>query len=495
MRSTHLATRGVMQSDVHELKRRVKEARPEEEAELLDEVARTLAEHRLDSADAATEYQLLWLLLPLARHTGKLPRFKAELDRALQLAGGRTDQLLALASLRAELETQEGRYAAAEQTLRSSLKLASEVDEDRKGALLVKLGRVLVHQERYEQAGELFAEVLPVVEHGGQAALAASCRFHLGNIALRQGRFAAATSHHRQGLAVRKGLGEPRALCSSLCALGAVSLAAGNYPQALTWFGQAETEARRGDELADLAYALYGLGRTCSRLGDYTGAAPRLRSSLDIRKRIGDKEGQAISLLAVAENTLRLGQPRKALEEAKEAAFHLSLLSPSGTVGDSERLLGDILVAQRKGNEARRHLQTALDRHEKQGDPTAMAFDRAALLRLHLDWPVREEMEPLIDAVVEYLEGHPYPDLGERLDFEVWHALEKLHQKGVQGGRVAQRDKYLERAFKTVMRKTGYLDAGHRHRFLFQVPENDAILRAAGEKGMGDPGMGSVAVS
>lgn len=484
-----------MSVDVQELKARVRGARPEEHAELLEEVAAALETHRLGPPDAGVEYQLLWLLLPLARHTGKLPLYAAQLDRALQLAGDRTDQLLALANLRAELETQEGRYAAAEQTLRSSLKLAGDVDDDRKGALLVKLGRVMVHQERYEHAGELFAEVLPIVETHGQAGLAASCRFHLGNIALRQGRFAAATAHHRQALAVRKGLGESRALCSSLCALGAVSLAAGNYPQALKWFGQAETEARRGDEMADLAYALYGLGRTCSRLGDFTGAAPRLRSSLDIRKRIGDKEGQAISLLAVAENTLRLGQPRKALEEAKEAAFHLSLLSPSGTVGDAERLLGDILVAQRKQNDARRHLQTALDRHAKHGDATAMAFDRAALLRLQLDWPVREEIEPLIEALVEYLEGHPYPDLGERLDYEVWNALEKLHQKGVHGGRVGERDKYLERAFKTVMRKTGYLEAGHRHRFLFQVPENDAILRAAGEKGMGDPGMGAVAAS
>ena len=481
--------------DLTELKQRVRDARPEEEAELLDEVAAAVESHRLTSADAAAEYQLLWMLLSLARHTGKMPRFSAQLDRALQLAGGRTDQLLALASLRAELESQEGRYAAAEQTLRTSLKLAGDVDENRKGALLVKLGRVLIHQERYDHAGELFAEVLPIVETHGQAALAASCRFHLGNIALRQGRFAAATTHHRQALAVRKGLGDSRALCASLCALGAVSLAGGNYPQALNWFEQAETEARRGDEPADIAYALYGLGRTCTRLGDFTGAAPRLRSSLEIRKRIGDKEGQAISLLAVAENTLHLGQPRRALDEAKEAAFHLSLLSPSGTVGDAERLLGDILLAQRKQNEARRHLQTALDRHQKHGDPTAMAFDRAALLRLHLDWPVREEMEPLIDAVVDYLDGHPYPDLGERLDFEVWNALERLHRKGVQGGRVGQRDRYLERAFKTVMRKTGYLDAGHRHRFLFQVPENDAILRAAGERGMGDPGMGAVAVS
>jgi len=472
--------------DVSLWKRRVKDAPPEAEPELVDQLSGVLREHRREKADAATEYQLLWLLLPLVRRTGKLPEFRRELDRALDLASGRTDELLALASLRADLETQEGRYADAERTLRSSLKLSGDIDDGRKGSLLLKLGRVLVHRERYGQAGELFAEVLPIVETGGHAALAASCRFHLGNIALRQGRFAAASSHHRQALAVRKGLGETHAMCASLCALGAVSLAAGNYPQGRDWFVQAETEARRVDALADLAYALYGLGRTLDRLGDFTGAAPRLRSSLEIRHRIGDKEGQAISQIALAENSLHLGQPRKAQEGAQEALFHLSLLSPSGTVGDAERLLGRIALAQRKDREARRHFQAALGHHGKHHDATAQAFDRAGLLRVGLAWPMREEIEPLVDVIVDYLDGHPYPDLGERLDFAVFAALEKLHAKGERGGRIADRDRFLERAHKTLMRKTGYLDAELRHRFLLQVPDNNAILRAAGERGIGD---------
>jgi tetratricopeptide (TPR) repeat protein len=470
--------------DVGRWKRRLKETPPELEPELLDQLAGVLREHRRESSDAATEYQLLWLLLPLARRTGKLPEFRRELDRALDLAAGRTDQLLALASLRADLETQEGRYDEAEKTLRSSLKISSEIDEARKGSLLLKLGRVLVHRERYEQAGELFAEVLPIFESGGHAALAASCRFHLGNIALRQGRFAAASSHHRQGLAVRKGLDDVHAVCASLCALGSVSLAAGNYPQALEWFTQAETEARRVDALADLAYALYGLGRTRARLGDFTGAAPLLRASLDIRHRIGDQEGQAISQIALAENVLNLGQPRKALEGAQEAVFHLSMLAPSGTVGDAERLLGRIALAQRKSAEARRHFQAALDHHGKHHDATAQAFDRAGLLRAAFEWPVREEVERLVDSLVEYLDGHPYPDLGERLDFAIYGGLQRLHAKGKRGGRIGRRLEYLERAYKSLMRKTGYLDADLRHRFLFQVPDNDAILKAAAENGI-----------
>lgn len=474
--------------DLSKLKQRIKTARPEDEAGLLDEVKSALERHRRSSTDAKEEYQLLWLLLPLARRTGKLPRFHNELDRAIDLAGGRTDEVLALASLRAELETQEGRYGDAEETLRRSLKLASDVDEERKGKLLVKLGRVLVHRERYEQAAELFAEVLPIVDGGGHAGLAATCRFHLGNIALRQGRFAAASSHHRQALMVRKGLDDPHATCASLSALGAVSLAAGNAPQALDWFRQAEAEARRGDLPADLAYATYGLGRTLARLGDFAAAAPKLRTSLEIRDRIGDKEGQAISQIALAEALLGLGQPRTAEEVAQEAAFHLSLLASSGTVGDAEQLLGRIQLAQRKTSEARRHFQSAMVEHDKHHHATSLAFDRSWLLQLAQEWPSREEIEPLVEKIVGYLETHPYPDLGERLDYRVFAALDALAKKGVSSPWVGQRDKYLERAYNALMRKTGYLDAELRHRFLFQVPENDAILTASSERGLTDGG-------
>lgn len=473
-----------------ELKRRIRTARPEDEEGLLTEVSEALDQQRRTSADAQGEYQLLWMLLPLARRTGKLPHYHKELDRAIDLAGGRTSEVLALASLRAELETQEGRYADAEQTLRRSLKLASDVDEERKGALLVKLGRVLVHRERYEQAAELFAEVLPIVEDGGHAALAATCRFHLGNIALRQGRFAAASSHHRQALMVRKGLQDSHATCASLSALGAVSLAAGNSPQALEWFRQAEAEARRADLPVDLAYATYGLGRTLARLGDFASAAPKLRTSLEIRERIGDREGQAISQIALAEALLGLGQPRTALDVAQEAAFHLSLLATSGIVGDAEQLLGRIQFAQKKVSEARRHFQSAMVEHDKHHDATSLAFDRSWLLQLAMEWPTQEEIEPLVEKIVGYLETHPYPDLGERLDYRLYAALEALARKGVSSSWIGQRDKYLQRAYRALMRKTGYLDAELRHRFLFQVPINDAILTAATDRGIAEGAAG-----
>jgi tetratricopeptide (TPR) repeat protein len=483
--------------DLTGLKRRIRQAPQEDTAALIAEVREALDHHRRHAADPEAEYQLLWLLLPLARRSGKLPDLRLELERALDLAGGRPEHVLALASLRAELEMQEGRYRDAESTLRRTLEEAGDAGDERKGALLLKLGRVLVHQERYANAESLLRDVLPVFEDGGHASLAATGRFLLGNLALRQGRFDAAADHHRQALAVRKGLAggglghtEGHPVCASLSALGAVALAAGNYPEALHWLRQAEGEARRAGELADLAYAEYGLGRALGRLGDHAAAAGKLRSSLELRRQIGDREGQALSQLAVAENTLQLGQPRPALAEAQEAVFHLSLLSPSGTVGDAQRLLGRIYLAQRRENEARRHFREAVALHRKHHDPAAVAFDHACLLRLALEWPVREEMEPLVEAVAGFLETHPYPDMGERLDFVLFRTLDGLAGRGQAGGRIDERREYLERAFRVLMRKTNFLDPELRHRFLFQVPDNDAILRAATEHGLTDSRLG-----
>jgi len=497
----HYATRSAM--DLTQLKQRIRQAPQEETAALIDEVRSALADQRSHQPDPESEYQLLLLLLPLARRGGRLPDLRLELERAFDLAAGRPDHVLALASLRAELEVQEGRYGDAETTLRRTLEQAGDIGDERKGSLLLKLGRVLAHQERYDQAETLLQDVLPVLESGGHAALAATCHFLLGNLDLRRGRFDRAADHHRQALAVRKGLahtgppgsdgvggGEAHPVCASLSALGAVSLGAGNYPQALHWLRQAESEARRAGELSDLAYAEYGLGRALGRLGDHAAAAGRLRSSLDLRRQIGDREGQALSQLAVADNTLQLGQPRPALAEAQEAAFHLSLLSPSGTVGDAQQLLGRIFLAQRKDNEARRHFRAAMGLHRKHHDPAAVTFDHACLLRLALEWPVREEMDPLVEAIVGFLETHPYPDMGERLDFVVFRSLDELARRGHQGGRIEQREEFLERAFQVLMRKTNFLDPELRHRFLFQVPDNDAILRAATEHGFADSSLG-----
>ena len=470
--------------DVPRLKRRIQRARPGEEEVLLDELVDGLAGLRADPPDPATEYRVLWLLLPLARRLGQLARFRGEIDRAVHLAGDRREERLALASLRADLEEQEGDLRKAEETLRASLADAEGLDEAHQGVLLLKLARVLSRRDRGDQARSLLEDVLPILEGKGHASLAARCRFQLGNLALHEGRLEEAIVEHQRALAARRELGEVRGVCASTSALGAVSLAAGNYPQALHWYRASEAEAQLADEEVELGWALLGLGRTLGRLGDFAGAAGKLRTAVGIRRRGADEEGRAAARLALAEAELQLGRTQQAFEGAQEALFHLSLIGRPSARGDAEQLLGRVHLVRRREREARQRFEAALALHADDGDEAAVAFDRSWLLKLALAWPLAEEIEPLLDAIAGYLGSGRYPELGERLDLGVWQALEALARLGVEGDRVRTRDRFLARAYRTLMRKASYLEAAERHAFLFRVPDNDAIVRAATAAGL-----------
>jgi tetratricopeptide (TPR) repeat protein len=471
--------------DLEQWKARARQTRPGEEGELVTELAEELEQARAGGLGPAEEYQALWVLLPLARRAGQLVRLRRDVERASVLASDRPDpEILALASLRADVEQAEGRYQDAEATLRRALKRTADLDPSRKAAVLLKLGRLLVRRERYDQARVLLESVLPVLEAGGEPGQAATCLFHLGNLATWEHRLDQALELHERALVRRQEEGDLRGLCASLSALGAVSLAQGNYPRALAFYQDAESQALAADDESELAFALFGVGRTLFRLGDFSGAATRLKAVLEVRERTRETQGHAVAQVAMADTQLALGQLTASDRAAQEALFHLELHSPAAAVGDAERLLGRIRIAQKRSAPARQYLAKALVNHEKAADEDGAALDRSWLLRLALEWPVREEIEPITEALAAFLESHPYPETGEVLDLRLFEGLEALRRLGVTSERVAQRRTFLERAYRTLMRKTGYLQPAQRHRFLFQIPDHDAIVRAATAEGL-----------
>jgi tetratricopeptide (TPR) repeat protein len=424
--------------------------------------------------------------MPLARRTGRLSQLDGELDRALALAGGDPRRIVALSLLKAELDHDEGRFRQAEQILRTALENSSSASETQKAVLLVQLGHLLMRQERWAEGRKLFERILPTLEGTELRSLAATCRFHLGNIALAESRLDDAFAEHQKALEIRRHSRSPNALSASLAALGAVSLDQGRYPEALAYYQEAEEMAHRTGDDSELAFALRGVGRALARLGDFTSAAVPLRRALELRERAEDVVGRAMARLEVAENYLHLNNPGEALVEARKALFQLSLLGGGAAVGNAESLLGRIQLHRRRLEEARRHLEAALEQHEAAQDPVEAAFDRAAWIRLELirAEPAevrRSRLTPLLGQLGEFLETHPYPELGERLDLEMFRALDTL-ETPVEGTRHPLF--YLRRAYETLMRKTGHLPRELRSRFLLQIPDHQAIQTAAHHHGL-----------
>jgi tetratricopeptide (TPR) repeat protein len=452
---------------------------------LLDALVKELRSTRERRGGSRTELDLLWRLLPLARRLGCLARFEDDLARGIRLAETEPDRLLALASVKARIEQDAGEYQKAESTLKNALASAREVNVKRRALLMVQLGKLLMRQNRLSDAEELFSNLQAASEESSSSDLSATCLFHLGNIAFHKGRLEEALAHHRRALSIRKDRRLAQPVGSSLSALGTIAGAIGNYPQALEYYRQAKSVLEQEGQEAEVAFALLGMARMLSRLGDFTAATGPARKALALREGRDDSSGEAIARIAVARNYLDLGRPDEALAEARKAHFQLNLVSTEGPLAEAEELLGEIQLRKRKPEEARRHLQSALSRRRKLSDTSATALTLAKLIESSLTVEDSESISTYTSELEGALEGSSPADLREILYFRLFAGLDWLSSHGHDVGTPR---KFLEKAYRAVIRNAGHLDHESRQQYLFNVPAIREIVETATRRGLDTPG-------
>lgn len=454
---------------------------------ILDGLAAELAALRRRGEGPPEELQLLWRMLPLARRLGRLDRFEDELPRAMELAAGEPRKGLAFASLKTELDIQQGKLEEGERTLRRALELVMEEDSGRQALLLLQLGRLLTRQNRHEEARTLFEQLLPVLKHSDQLSQAASCLFHLGNIALHQDRLEDAEELHQEALNLRNKEGNERQLGASLSALGATALAQGDYGTALERYTKAEPLLESLGDPGELSYALLGRGRVLNRLGEYTSATLPLARALELRQGLTDSVGESIARLWVAANRLDLGSLNEALSEARKAHFALSLGQGTVHLADVDQLLGRIQLRRQNFHQARTHLNAALALYHKLQQPSSALVCES----LQLERALKEGEEAEIRRICKLYDQQEdqLRPLARRelVSFRLYqgHAwLEKAQNPKDRPNAL----RHLRRAYAELMRKAAHLKPEQRNRFLFQVEENTAIVNAATSHQLSLPG-------
>ncbi len=449
--------------------------------EVLAGLTAELHSHQQRGGAPSTALKLLLQILPVARRLGRLNEYEDDLANAVDLAADDPQRLLALASVKAELEQEAGRYDDAETTIQSALQLAKGIDLRRQALLLIQLGRLFIRQRRNDEARQLFDNLRHTLEEQNLTPLAASCRFYLGNIAMQENKLEEAARHHQAALEARREQDLPGAAGLSLSAMGAVALAQGRYAGALEAYQQAFDLLLEHGKSTDVSYTLMGLGRTLSLLGDYTAASKPLRRALELRAGRDDVAGESIARLEVAKNYLQLGQPDAALREARESLFRLELLSLPGPTADAEALLGRVHLAQRQYEQARKHLATALATHRSLALEHASAFDLAWLLDVALGSDDVESVRRYAIELKDLVERVDPLDMGERLQLRMFRGLEYLSDRG---HKVVDARSHLEAAYREVLRKASHLEPEARHRFLLQIDDNQAIVEAAAQLGI-----------
>ena len=458
--------------------------------EVFEALRNEYQQHQRRGGEPTAELDILWSMLPLGRRLGKLGEMESELQRAIALATGHPKRHIALLTLKAELDQERGRFREAEKSLRRALGASSEASDDRQRAMLfIRLGDLLKRMDRLTESREVFESLLEVVDRQGKTSIGATCHFHLGNIALREMRLEDAMLHHKKSEGVRREKKLFKPLGTSLTALGAVAMAIGDYSKALGYYREAlKVIAEYGDDAEESGFAHLGSGRALGSLGNHTEANKLLRRALAARSSRDDVVGEAIARLDLAANQLDLGNTAKALQEARQAHFQLSLLPETSLLGDAEQLLGRILMRQQQEVEARLQLAEALRIHRQHGDRTAAAMDSSWLLELALQRGDREAILEYSAELEKLLKELPYPPAGEMLNFRLFRAFEWLHRNQIE---IQSREPltYLRRAYRELMRKTGYLSPELRHSFLYQIREHQEVVNAAAEHNLSLPGV------
>lgn len=431
---------------------------------------------RQRGGDPKVEIRLLWSMLPMSRHLGRLQELEKELDHAIELtAESDLRRHSAFLTLKADLDLEKARFQEAEAGLRQALIASEGNDERHRAKIFIRLGDLLMRRERWGEAREMFEALLNVVERQGHRELVATSHFYLGNVALAQRQLAEAFEHHQESLRTRRELGLKSSLGASFSALGAVSLVLGDYAKALLFYQEAEQALGQAKgRREELSIARRGSGRALNHLGDYAAAANALRRALEISDG-HDVVNEASARLDIANNLLDLGHGGDALEEARQAHFQLSLIPEITVLGDAERMLGQILLAQRHWVECQQALENALRIHRHHQDNHAEAVDISWLLELALIQGDRESILHRGMQLDELLVDLTFPDRSELLYFRLYKAFWWLAQKQLK---VPDPIEYLRKAKEELVRKTGFLEPEQRHIYLFQIKDHEELLEA-----------------
>lgn len=448
-------------------------------------LVKELQAHRKRDGDLVTELHLLWTLLPLARRHGRLDAFAEDLERALEISADHPRKHLAFASLKTELDIQEGRLEDGERTLRGALEVVIDEDPGRQALLLLQLARLLIRQRRLGEARALLEQLLPVLQQRKATAQVASCYFHLGNIYLREDRLEDAVTHHRKALKIRREEGLLKSLGASLSALGSTAIAQGDYGLAMKYYQEAESVLEEHGEPGETSFALLGLGRIHRRLGDFSKASRYLRQALRLRGGAADRVGEAITRLLVATNYLDLGKLEEARTEARKASFDLRLGPEVAQLGDAEQLLGRIHLQLKQFQRAREHLKSALEIHRRFQDGSGALLDRSWQLRLAMTENDGEEVRRICNEIQAAPETLGPSERREVLSFRLYQATQWLREHALPAG--GDPILHLRSAYEELLRKASHLEADLRNVYLFQVEDNASILQAATDEGLSMP--------
>ncbi len=174
-------------------------------------------------------------------------------------------------------------------------------------------------QGDYQQARALHEEALALRRGLGDKRAIATSLNNLGIVAKEQGAYEEAITLHEEALALRRDLGDRWGIAASLNSLGVVAQEHGDHDRAAGWYEQSAALLRQLRDKQGLAVVLNNLGNVALASGDYGRAADLHEQSLALSRELGNERGIAVSLTNLAELALQQGRLDQAVRWNAEA--------------------------------------------------------------------------------------------------------------------------------------------------------------------------------
>ncbi|WP_220198218.1 tetratricopeptide repeat protein [Ktedonospora formicarum] len=227
--------------------------------------------------------------------------------------------------------------------------------------ILLHLGNVALKQGKYDQASQQLQQGLVLMQGDEDWELTCDMQILLGRTALFQCQYQSADAYLQQGVALARQHGDTQRLGAVLKSLGAGANEQGQYALAETYFKESLDLVRQGQDVVLLIELLTCMGQNASFQGDYAQAEVSWQEALVLARTIGYRHALSILLGNLGATAMELGHYAQAEAYLREALANSRQMENREFACADLGNLGAVFLEQEEYSQAYRSLEEALD--------------------------------------------------------------------------------------------------------------------------------------
>ncbi|MFX0061360.1 MAG: tetratricopeptide repeat protein [Candidatus Hermodarchaeota archaeon] len=317
--------------------------------------------------------------------TGDLVQASQQFEQALTLCQQTGNKRLEASILNnfGLLEARKGHYEEAIKHYQTALEI--QKDHDWKEIIITHNNQGSAHEHLSE-----YTEALRHYDH----ALELSRDYHdkneeahslnsMANLLQKLGDLSEALKYYLESLALQEVLDDKKGLSTTINNLGTVYQKLGNYGEATNYYIEA-LNLKSEDDLVGQATCLANLGSVASMQKNFQDALKNHNEALKLRRRLGDRSGEANSLNNISLALLRLGDLEAARTNCMNALIIKRQIGDRLGEGTTLSNLAAIYSMENDTTRAKKHLQDAIQTFDQITIELAVSEWRVALREMYL---------------------------------------------------------------------------------------------------------------